>query len=88
MLRWNVFMFLVKQGVLSKEDLQWLSHELENWEELGLRLKIEEATLTEIDRDYRRKLKKNLQNVTTLEREGWLSCNIYGPTWWTVSSIG
>ena len=57
MLRWNVFMFLVKQGVLSNEDLQWLSHELENWEELGLRLKIEEATLTEIDRDYRRKHK-------------------------------
>ena len=67
------FMFLVKQGVPSDEELEWLSHQLENWEELGRRLKIEQATLTAFDDDYGRKR-------TTLETEGWLRCNIHGPT--------
>ena len=58
MLCWNVFLFLVKQEDLRDEDLLWLSHKLENWEELGHLLKIEEATLTEIDHDYRGKRKK------------------------------
>ena len=51
-------MFLVKQGVLSDEDLQWLSHELIKWRDLGFRLKIREATLTEIDHDHSGKRKK------------------------------
>ena len=54
----DVFMFLVKQGVPSDEELEWLSHQLENWEELGRRLQIEEATLTAFDDDYGRKRKK------------------------------
>ena len=54
----DVFMFLVKQGVPSDEELEWLSHQLENWEELGRRLKIEQATLTAFDDDYGRKRKK------------------------------
>ena len=51
MLFWNVLFFLVKQGVPSDEELEWLSHQLENWEELGRRLEIEEATLTAFDDD-------------------------------------
>ena len=51
-------MFLVKQGVLSDEDLQWLSHELIKWRELGFRLKIREATLKEIDHDHSGKREK------------------------------
>ena len=58
MLFWNVFFFLVKQGVPSDEELEWLSHQLENWEELGRRLEIEEATLTAFDDDYRKKRQK------------------------------
>ncbi|RMX40196.1 hypothetical protein pdam_00016538 [Pocillopora damicornis] len=48
----------VKQGVPSDEELEWLSHQLENWEELGRHLKIEQATLTAFDDDYGRKRKK------------------------------
>ena len=48
-------MFIVKQGVPSDEELEGLSHQLENWEELGRRLKIEEATLTAFYDDYRKK---------------------------------
>ena len=51
-------MFSVKQGVPSDEELEQLSLQLENWEELGRRLQIEEATLTAFDDDYRRKRKK------------------------------
>ena len=51
-------MFLVKQGVPSDEDLEWLSHKLENWEELGRRLGIDDATLTAFDDDYKKKRKK------------------------------
>ena len=58
MLFCDVFMLLVKQGVPSDEDLEWLSHQLENWEELGRRLEIEEATLTAFDDDYKKKRKK------------------------------
>ena len=42
---------LVRQGVPSDKGLEWLSHKLENWEELGRRLEIEEATLTAFDDD-------------------------------------
>ena len=58
MLFCDVFMFLVKQGVPSDEDLEWLSHKLENWEELGRRLGIDDATLTAFDDDYNKKRKK------------------------------
>ncbi|CAH3030990.1 unnamed protein product, partial [Pocillopora meandrina] len=58
MLCCDVFMFLVNQGVPSDEELEWLSHQLEDWEELGRRLKIEEATLRAIDDDYRSKCQK------------------------------
>ena len=34
----DVFMFSVKQGVPSDEELEQLSLQLENWEELGCRL--------------------------------------------------
>ena len=55
MLFCDVFMFLVKQGVPSDEDLEWLSNKLENWEELGRRLGIDDATLTAFDDDYKKK---------------------------------
>ena len=58
MLCCDVFMFLVKQGVPSYEDLEWLSRQLENWEELGRRLDIEKGMLTAIGDDYKKKLKK------------------------------
>ena len=55
MLCYDFFMFIVKQGVPSDEELEGLSHQLENWEELGRRLEIEEATLTAFYDDYRKK---------------------------------
>ena len=58
MLFCDVFMLLVKQEVPSDEDLEWLSHQLENWQELGRRLEIEEATLTAFDDDYKKKRQK------------------------------
>ena len=39
-------MFLVKQGVPSDEELEWLSRKLENWKVVGRRLKIDTPTLT------------------------------------------
>ena len=58
MLCCNIFIFLVKQEDLREEDLEWLSHELEEWKPLGRRLKIEEATLTEFDHDCGKKREK------------------------------
>ena len=47
-------MFLVKQGVPSDEDLEWLSQKLENWKTVGRRLEIDEARLTAFDDENRR----------------------------------
>ena len=58
MLCCNIFIILVKQEDLRDEDLQRLSHKLEEWKPLGRRLKIEEATLTEFDDDCRKKREK------------------------------
>ena len=52
MLFCDVFMFLVKQGVPSDEELEWLSRELKKCEELGRCLKIKAATLRAIEDDY------------------------------------
>ena len=46
-------MFLVKQGVPSDEDLEWLSQKLENWKTVGRRLEIDEARLTAFDDENR-----------------------------------
>ena len=51
-------MLLVKQGVPSEEDLDWLSYKLEDWEGLGRRLGMDDAKLAEIDDDYRKKRNK------------------------------
>ena len=42
-------MFLVKQGVPSDEDLEWLSQKLNKWKTVGRRLQIEEVKLMMID---------------------------------------
>ena len=49
MLFCDVFMFLVKQGVPSDEDLEWLSQKLKKWKTVGRRLQIEEVKLMMID---------------------------------------
>ena len=49
MLFCDVFLFSVKQGVPSDEDLEWLSQKVENWKTLGRRLKIEKVKLMMID---------------------------------------
>ena len=51
-------MFIVKQGVPSDKELEGLSRQLENWEELGRRLEIEKATLSAFDDDYKKKRQK------------------------------
>ena len=48
MLCCDVFLFLVKHGTPTDEDLEWISHRLGKWRRLGRRLQIREATLTEI----------------------------------------
>ena len=47
----DVFVFLVEQGVPSDEELEWLSHQLENWKAVGRRLKIKKGRLTAFDND-------------------------------------
>ena len=49
----DVFMFLVKQGVPSDEDLERLSQKLDKWKTVGRRLEIEEARLTAFDNEHR-----------------------------------
>ena len=51
MLFCDVFMLLVKQGVPSNGDLEWLSQKLERWKIVGRRLEIEEARLTAFDNE-------------------------------------
>ena len=46
-------MFLVKQGVPSDEDLEWLSRHVNLWKVLGRRLRIEEERLLAIDIERR-----------------------------------
>ena len=49
MLFCDVFLFSVKLGVPSDEDLEWLSQKVENWKTLGRRLKIGKVKLMMID---------------------------------------
>ena len=70
MLCCDVFMFLVKQGVPSDEELEWLSQKLENWKVVGRRLKIDTPTLTAFHMENRgwfeksyRMLKKQLAHL-------------------------
>ena len=53
MLCCNVFIFVVKQGVPSGEDLERLSQKLEKWKTVGRRLEIEEERLTAFDYENR-----------------------------------
>ena len=52
MLFCDVFLFLVKNGTPSEDDLERISHELGNWRVLGRRLHFREATLTKIDNEH------------------------------------
>ena len=51
MLCCDVFVFVVKQGVPSDEDLERLSQKLDKWKKVGRRLEIEEARLTAFDNE-------------------------------------
>ena len=52
-LRCDVFMSVVKQGVPSDEDLVRLSQKLEKWKTVGRPFKIVEAGLTAFDNENR-----------------------------------
>ena len=55
-------MFLVKQGVPSDEDLEWLSHHVKRkWKVLGHRLRIEEGRLWATDTEHRDMVEKAYQ---------------------------
>ena len=63
MVCFDFFVFLVKQGVPSDEDLERLSRKLEKWKRVGRRLKIEEGSLTAFDNednDFSEKIYKML----------------------------
>ena len=65
MLCCDVFILLVKEGVLSYDDLEWLSQELEEWKPVGRRLKFKEARLTAFDNEekkYSEKIYKMLRH--------------------------
>ena len=51
-------MFLVKQGVPSDEDLEWLSQKLKKWKTLGRRLQIDDGRLAAFDDENRRRSEK------------------------------
>ena len=53
MLCCDIFMFVVKQGVPSDEDLERLSQKLEKWKTVGRHLEIVEARLTAFDNENR-----------------------------------
>ena len=57
----DVFVFLVKQGVSSDEDLERLSIKLEQWKRVGRRLKIEERWLTAFDNENKDSSEKTYQ---------------------------
>ena len=52
MLCYDVFLFLVKHGIPSDRDLEWLSHRVEKWRRLGRVLSIMNSTLERIDYKY------------------------------------
>ena len=58
MLCCDVFLFLVKHGIPTYDDLEWISRQLGKWRELGRLLQIEEASLTNIDKRYSKITKK------------------------------
>ena len=51
MLWCDVFKFLVKQGVLSDEDFEWLSQKLGKLNTVERRLEVEEARVTAFDNE-------------------------------------
>ena len=58
MVCYDIFVFLVKQGVPSDEDLERLSLQLEQWKRVGRRLQFEEASLTAFDVEYKESCEK------------------------------
>ena len=61
MLNCDVFLFLVKSGVPSDEDLDWLSLKLDKFNTVGRRLKVEEVILAELDNENRKLSEKLYQ---------------------------
>ena len=61
MLCCDVFMFLVKHGIPSDGDLEWLSQKLERWKTVGRLLKIEESRLTSFDKENDALSEKNFK---------------------------
>ena len=53
MLCCDVFLFLVKHGIPTNDDLERISRRLRNWRHLGLLLEIEKELLNDIDHGYR-----------------------------------
>ena len=54
MLCCDVFLFLVKHGIPTNDDLEWISRHFVNWRHLGRLLQIEEELLNDIDQGYRK----------------------------------
>ena len=54
MLCCDVFLFLVKHGIPTNDDLAWISLQLRKWREVGRLLQIEEESLKNIDQRRRR----------------------------------
>ena len=65
-------MFLVKQGVPTDGDLEWLSYQVERWKELGRCLQITVAALTVIDHQYKDTFEKGYRMLLNWKREGGL----------------
>ena len=64
-------LFLVKQGIPSHEEFDYLSHRLKKWKTVGRRLKIDEAMLTTFDNDYKLSFVKSMEMLRHWrERDG------------------
>ena len=70
MLCCDVFLFLVKHGTPTVEDLEWISLRLVKWRRLGRRLQIWEATLTEIDNYHEDLSEKGYQMLLHWKQRG------------------
>ena len=67
MLCCDVFLFLVKHGITTYV-LEWISHRLREWMELGRRLQIEEESLENIDQRHM-KISEKVYSMLRLWKE-------------------
>ena len=73
MLCCDVFLFLVKHGIPTNDVLEWISHRLREWMELGRRLQIEEESLENIDQRHMKITEKGYSMLRLWKERDYLA---------------